>query len=159
MAKKKISKGSILVPVDFSPSAEMAVVHGAELADGLGRSLVLLHVVHDPGEAPGYYQLKGRKKLFKRAEDVAQDMLDAFVAATRNKLPDSRAMRNAQSMLVVGLPVTRILEIVERIQPWMIVMGSAGRTGLSRFLLGSKAEQILRLSPVPVTIVKAPLED
>ena len=36
----------------------------------------------------------------------------------------------------------------------MVVMGSAGRTGLSRFLLGSKAEQVLRLCPVPVTIVK-----
>ena len=43
--------------------------------------------------------------------------------------------------------------------PGGVVMGSAGRTGLSHFLLGSKAEQILRLSPVPVTIVKAPHED
>jgi nucleotide-binding universal stress UspA family protein len=40
----------------------------------------------------------------------------------------------------------------------MIVMGSKGRTGLSHILLGSKAEQIVRLSPIPVTIVKAQTE-
>jgi nucleotide-binding universal stress UspA family protein len=37
----------------------------------------------------------------------------------------------------------------------MIVMGSQGRTGLSRFLLGSKAQRVVQLAPVPVTIVKA----
>ncbi len=159
MAKKKTTKGSILVPVDFSPSSEMAVAQGAELADGLGKDIMVLHVVHDPGEAPGYYQVKGRKKLLRRAEDVAEEMLYAFVADAREKLPDSRALRNAQTKLVVGLPVTRILEVIDRIEPWMVVMGSAGRTGISHMLLGSKAEQILRLSPVPVTIVKAPHEE
>ena len=159
MAKKKMTTGSILVPVDFSPSSAMAVAQGAELADGLSKSLTVLHVVHDPGEAPGYYQVKGRKKLLRRAEDVAEEMLYAFVADAREKLPDSRALRNAQTKLVVGLPVTRILEVIDRIEPWMVVMGSAGRTGISHMLLGSKAEQILRLSPVPVTIVKAPHEE
>ena len=157
--KKKQPQGSILVPVDFSPISETVIAQAAEFADGLGKPLVVLHVVHDPGEAPGYYQVKGRKKMIKRAEDVAREMLDRFVAESREKLPDSKAMRQAESILVIGLPVTRILEVVDRIHPWMVVMGSEGRTGLSHFLLGSKAEQILRMCPVPVTIVKVPQED
>jgi nucleotide-binding universal stress UspA family protein len=67
-------------------------------------------------------------------------------------------LKKAGRKLVVGLPVTRTLEVVEQISPRLLVMGSAGRTGLSRILLGSKAEQLVRLCPVPVVIVKTPLE-
>ena len=59
-------------------------------------------------------------------------------------------------MLVTGLPVSRILEVVDRMQPHMVVMGSAGRTGLAHVLMGSKAEQVVRLCPVPVTLVTQP---
>ncbi|MDH3694421.1 MAG: universal stress protein, partial [Gammaproteobacteria bacterium] len=65
-------------------------------------------------------------------------------------------LKKAERLLVAGLPVTRILEVAKRLEPKMLVMGSAGRTGLSHFLLGSKAEQLLRLCPYPVTIVKLP---
>ena len=61
-------------------------------------------------------------------------------------------------LLVVGLPVTRILETAEKIEARMIVMGSQGRTGLKHIMLGSKAEQVVNLSPIPVTIVKAKKE-
>jgi nucleotide-binding universal stress UspA family protein len=61
-----------------------------------------------------------------------------------------------EGKLVVGLPVTRILEVVDRFKPFLVVMGSEGRTGLSHMLLGSKAEQVVRLCPAPVTIVKEP---
>ena len=158
MPKKKDPNGGVLVPVDFSPISEFVIAHAAELADGLDRPLIVVHVVHDPGEAPGYYQVKGQKKFMKRAEDIAREMLDKFVADAKARHPDSKALRNANSLLVVGLPVTRILELVSRLKPWIVVMGSAGRSGLSRFLLGSKAEQVLRMCPVPVTIIKTPEE-
>lgn len=59
-------------------------------------------------------------------------------------------------LLLVGLPVNRILEAAEKTGARMIVMGSQGRTGLARALLGSKAEQVVRLAPLPVMIVKTP---
>jgi len=157
MAKKKRRQG-VLVPVDFSPASAHVVAQALQLADAMGRPLTVLHVVHDPGDAPGAYHVKGRKKVLNRAEDVAQEMMQDFVAKSREAHPDSKAMRHADSLVVVGLPVTRILEVVERLKPWMVIMGSAGRTGLSRVMLGSKAEQVLRLCPVPVTIVKSPRE-
>ncbi len=55
---------------------------------------------------------------------------------------------------MVGLPITRILEVAEEIGAQLIVMGSHGRTGLPHLLLGSKAEKVAQLSPIPVTIVK-----
>ena len=51
--------------------------------------------------------------------------------------------------------MTRILEVAEKLEAIMIVVGSQGRTGLPHLLLGSKAERVAQLSPIPVTIVKS----
>ena len=51
--------------------------------------------------------------------------------------------------------LNRILEAAEQVKASMIVMGSRGRTGLPHLLLGSKAERIAQMAPMPVTIVKA----
>jgi nucleotide-binding universal stress UspA family protein len=151
---KKNNKQAILVPVDFSPHSETALVCAAELADSIGSDLVILHVVHDLNEAPGYYSVKGRDKQLRRMEDVAAEMLDEFFHTMQKKHPRMPALEQATTMLVVGLPVNRILESAEKISARMIVMGSQGRTGLARAMLGSKAEQVVRLAPIPVMIVK-----
>jgi universal stress protein A len=153
MTKEKQTR-PILVPVDFSNYSEAALVCAADLADMIREPLIVLHVVHDPGEAPGYYAVKGRKKQLHRLEDVAAEMLQEFMENVKKKHPGNMAIKNAQTELVTGLPVNRILEVAEKNHARMIVMGSQGRTGLSHVLLGSKAEQVVHLSPIPVTIVK-----
>ena len=153
MASKN-KNGPILVPVDFSPHSESALLCAAELAEALGSKLIVLHVVHDPGEAPGYYSVKGRNKQLRRMEDVAAEMLEEFIQKIRKKHSGQHALGQASTMLVVGLPVNRILESAEKIHARMIVMGSQGRTGLAHAMLGSKAEQVVRLAPMPVMIVK-----
>ncbi|MGB5442470.1 MAG: universal stress protein [Gammaproteobacteria bacterium] len=153
MTKKEGSK-PILVPVDFSVHAETAMVFAAELAEKLESKLVILHVVHDPGNAPGYYSVKGRGKQLRRMEDVAAEMLAEFLEKMQKKHPGLTALGHATTMLVVGLPVNRIMEAAEKVHARMIVMASQGRTGLAHALLGSKAEQVVRLAPVPVMIVK-----
>lgn len=144
----------ILVPVDFSPYSEAALECAAELADVLKAPLIVLHVVHDPGEAPGYYVVKGRHEQLRRMEDVATEMLDDFMKKIKKSYPGHSMLDKAETLLVVGLPVNRILEIAKKTNARMLVMGSQGRTGLAHVLLGSKAEQVVRLAPVPVTIVK-----
>jgi nucleotide-binding universal stress UspA family protein len=145
---------SVLVPVDFSAHSEAALLFAVECAEKMGASINVLHVIHDLGEAPGYYSVKGRKKQLRRMEDVASEMLDHFIQEIQNKHPDLAGLKNLEAILVKGLPVNRILEIAKKSNSRMIVMGSQGRTGLSHILLGSKAEQVVRLSPIPVTIVK-----
>ena len=153
MKEKKTNK-PILVPVDFSAHSESALHCAAELAETLGSPLVILHVVHDLGEAPGYYSVKGRNKQLRRMEDVAAEMLDEFFLKIQKTHSDLSSLKKATTLLVVGLPVNRILESAEKIDARMIVMGSQGRTGLAHALLGSKAEQVVRMAPVPVLIVK-----
>lgn len=149
-----INSKPILVPVDFSPHSKAALMCAAELAGTLGSQLVVLHVVHDPGEAPGYYSVKGRDQQLQRMEDVAADMLEKFTQTMKEEHAGLPALQQATTMLVVGLPVNRILESAEKISARMIVMGSQGRTGLAHAMLGSKAEQVVRLAPLPVMIVK-----
>jgi nucleotide-binding universal stress UspA family protein len=64
------------------------------------------------------------------------------------------SFKSLETRIVTGLPVTRILETAENIDARMIVMGSQGLTGLAHLLIGSKAEQVVRLAKIPVTIVK-----
>jgi nucleotide-binding universal stress UspA family protein len=81
-------------------------------------------------------------------------MMDEFVDRLRRDHPETPELQSPDTKLVVGLPVTRIVEVAEKTHAQMIVMGSQGRTGISHLLLGSKAEKIAQLAPIPVTIVK-----
>jgi nucleotide-binding universal stress UspA family protein len=152
--KEKGKNKPILVPVDFSSNSETALLQAAELAEKLDSDLVILHVVHDLNDAPGYYSVKGRGKQMRRMEDVAAEMLEEFFHKMQKKHAGLNALQQATTQLVVGLPVNRIMETAKKIHARMIVMGSQGRTGLARAMLGSKAEQVVRLAPVPVMIVK-----
>jgi nucleotide-binding universal stress UspA family protein len=154
MASSKDSN-PLLVPVDFSADSEAALVYASELATLLRTPLLVLHVVHDPGEAPGYYSVKGRRKHMRKLEDVAGDMLKQFMQEVSSRNPKMKAIANAKTKLVTGLPVNRILEVADKAKAGMIVMGSQGRTGLAHALVGSKAEQVVRLARIPVTIVKS----
>ena len=151
---EKAKKHPILVPVDFSAHAEAALVHAAKLADCLGAPLIVLHVVHDPGTMPGYYAKASKKKFLVHIEDAAGEMLDEFLASVRKKEPELKALKSAHSALVLGLPVSRILEVAKKEDAGIIVMGSKGQTGLKHLLVGSIAEQVVHLAPIPVTIVK-----
>jgi nucleotide-binding universal stress UspA family protein len=154
MSEKKAT-GPILVPVDFSTHSAAALRHACELASCIHCPVTVLHVVHDPAEMPGYYSKFTKKKNLTRMEDLAREMLERFLDEFKTRNPDLKVIKKAEVRLVLGLPVTRILQVAEKIHASQVVMGSQGLTGLKHVLLGSKAEQVVRLAPVPVTIVKA----
>ena len=154
----KDGKKPILVPVDFSGHSLAALLKACELADCAKQPIIILHVVHDPAEMPGYYNLVTKKKKIAHIDDLAQEAFDAFMQDAIKQNPDVKLLQKAQTMLVVGLPVNRILEMVDITKASMVVMGSQGRTGMKHLMLGSKAEQVVRLCPVPIMIVKEPLK-
>ena len=156
MAKKK-DKTILLVPVDFSSFSEETLVFASELAKCLSAQLLVLHVIHDPAEAPGFYAQKGKKKKFlKSMEEAAEEMMEEFLLKMRQAYPDQAPIEKAKPLLVVGTPVTRIVEVAEKKQAGMIIIGSHGRTGLAHLLVGSKVQRVIQLSPIPVTVVKTP---
>ncbi|MEE8481227.1 MAG: universal stress protein [Desulfobacterales bacterium] len=157
MAKKakKKDKNTLLVAVDFTPFSEEAMCFAGKFAEKLEAQLLVLHVIHDPSEAPGFYAKKGKKKDFlSNMEDVANEMMEEFLNKIRQDYPDLEAIQKATPLLVTGTPATRIVEVAEKKQASMIIVGSHGRTGLSHLLIGSKAERVVQLANVPVTVVK-----
>jgi nucleotide-binding universal stress UspA family protein len=152
---EKHNTGPILVPVDFSKPSEAALTQAVELARCLKRPLLVLHVVHDPGNMPGYYNQALKKKHLMRIEDSAAEMLEAFVKPFVKAHAGQMKHVQLESTLVTGLPTSRILEVAKETGAAMIVMGSIGLTGWKRLMIGSVAEQVVHLSPIPVTVVKA----
>ena len=150
--KPKVSP--ILVPVDFSPHSEAALVYAVRLARCLREPLLILHVVHDPGNLPGYYSQALKKKQVDRIEDRAGEMLTAFLATVAQRYPDLDEIQKPHSLLVKGLPSSRILEVAKQQGVGLIVLGSKGLTGLEHLLMGSVAERVLHLAHCPVTVVK-----
>lgn len=146
--------GPILVAVDFTADSKAALLWACHYGDCVNAPVIALHVVHDPGDAPGYYR-QADEDLLRPLEDVAADMMAEFVKKLQGDHPDVAPLKTLETVLVKGIPATRILEIATSRAVRMIVMGSRGRTGLPHLLLGSKAERVVQLAPMPVTIVKA----
>ncbi len=147
--------GAILVAVDFSEDSRQALVWAARQAALESAPLVVLHVVHDPAASPGFYHKPDENWLHPMI-DVAEEMMDDFIADAKARHPDLPSMASASVRLVSGLPAGRIFDVCEQTGARMVVVGSRGRTGLQSILLGSVAERVAQICNVPVVIVKKP---
>lgn len=159
-SSKRVVNGDnpILVALDFTADSQEALLWACDYAAYTSAPVIALHVVHDPGEAPGYYR-QADEDLLRPLEDVAADLMKEFLDKMQADHPDVEPLKKVETILVKGIPATRILEIAESTEARMIVMGSRGRTGLPHLLLGSKAERVAQLAPIPVTILKAKNHD
>ena len=137
----------ILVATDFSPCAAAAAEVGLELARALQVPLVLLHVYGVPG-AP----YEGFDTLV--VEDYARSLENAARIALNNEAMTLRGKGVVVStVLDRGTPWEQILEAAKNLEIGIIVVGTHGRRGLPRAILGSVAEKLARLSSVPVLTV------
>ena len=87
-------------------------------------------------------------EVITRVEDAAVNHLEADLKRARQIEP------SAQSMLKTGVPWAGIMDAIEETKPDLVVMGTHGRHGVERVMLGSVAEKLVRLSPVPVLTVR-----
>jgi nucleotide-binding universal stress UspA family protein len=138
----------ILVPTDFSEPAERALSMAVELAQAFKARVTLLHVWSIPNV--GY------------AEALTWP-IDDMQKAARKALEDVRARiakvhADIDMLAEEGKDWRRILDVAKERNADLIVIGTHGRRGLPRLVLGSVAEKVVRLSPVPVLTVGMPEE-
>lgn len=139
---------SILVPLDYAGCAAEVVIHAARLARAFESRVTLLNVIQPP---PGVHLDDPA-----HGKTVRQSLIDeatAELSALRHTFADPSRV---EIVTPFGDCVPTILDQIERTQASLVVMGTHGRTGLRRLVLGSVAEQVLRASPVPVLVVHAP---
>lgn len=150
-----IAKAPILAPVELSDGAVEVVTIAAEIAGCQDRPLVVLHVVNGNIEhnEDDVDELDLHPSL--SIADRADRQLQKTLSDLAEERPDLSPLREARVILVRGIPSLRILEVAENEGADMIVMGSHGRKGAARVLMGSVAESVARRCEVPVTIVKA----
>ena len=144
---------SLLVAVDFSKQSEAALEFAARLCKWSGCRLTILHVVHERGSEPGFYKRNGNFEQILPLSDIALRMMKEFIEDLRERHPELNCLDDAEIMTVIGLPENRILEVAESISVDLIVLGSNGRSMLSKLLKGSVAEDVVRKSQIPVHVV------
>ena len=143
----------ILVPVDGSSTSTRGLDEAIELAKLTGANLRLIHVVDaltfaTGSELYGAYAGDLIPKMREFGEQILED------ARTRVQ---KRGVK-VDSLLIDHLPNRLSDTVVEQARDWgadLIVIGTHGRRGVGRMLLGSDAEQIVRTAPVPVLLVRA----
>jgi len=138
---------AILCPVDFSDASRKAVQYAKEFALSMGSSVSLLNVVEPRPMAVDITlnYIPFEEDLQHAANEDMQRVLEEFQLAGLK----------AESSIEIGNPSDVILDKARELNVNLIILGSHGKTGLSRLLMGSVAEMVVRKAPCPVLIVKA----
>ena len=126
-------RAPILIATDFSPDSEAALIWAGEYSALTSAPLVVLHVVHDPADAAGFYR-SDSDDAPEPMSDVAGEMMAAFLQKMRDEYPDIAPIKNAEIELVTGLPPGRIVEVAKREGARLIVIGNRGLSGLTSIL-------------------------
>jgi nucleotide-binding universal stress UspA family protein len=137
----------LLVPVDGSATSNKALVHALQIARDGGRVLL----VHSADEL-----------AFVTGFEYSSDMIAVAQQAGRRVLADAAEIAKSAGVEVetkfIEFPEHRLGETIARLaDAWkadLLVVGTHGRRGLDRVLLGSGAEQIIRHAPVPVLVIR-----
>jgi len=138
-----MAQKTILFPTDFSLASDAALPHAEALAKQAGARLLIVHVEEPPlayGGGELYYGLPepSSERILKMLEEVKPK--DASVPFTHR--------------LTMGDPAGEIVRIAEDEGAEMIVLGTHGRTGVTRLLMGSVAEAVVRRAPCPVQVYR-----
>ena len=133
---------SILVPTDGSDAAHAALVHALVLARPYGAAVHVLTVV-DPSANPLAFGVEEVDELNRAAQTIVDDLVDAYVD---HAVEVHGAVRR-------GRPHRQILAYADEMGIDLLVVGRTGVHGVSRSLLGSTTDRLIRSSSIPVTVV------
>lgn len=133
----------ILIAVADDPTAEQASKTGLDLARTLSATVAFVHVVEIPVPIAGGAGIPGIEK-----DHVADESAQSAFARCGANAP-------AAKIVAIGAPADVIVKVAHEWSADLIVLGSHGRGGLARMMLGSVAESVARHAPSPVLIVRA----
>jgi nucleotide-binding universal stress UspA family protein len=135
---------SVLVASDFSEASSAALELAVAVAKANGADLTILHVVELPALPEGMPPVD----LITPMSEAASVKLGALLGAVLTRLPSAR------QLLAVGSPWEQILDSAGQVGADLIVVGTHGRRGMRHALMGSVAERVVRMAPVPVLTVR-----
>jgi nucleotide-binding universal stress UspA family protein len=141
----------IVVATDFSECAEEAGALARRLAAAPGSELIVIHVLTEvPLYGEGLFNIETARKVREGARKWAEGALEDWVGKAR------AAGLNARAALRTGVPHQEIVALAQDERADLVVIGTHGRGGIARALLGSVADRVVRLAPCPVLMVREP---
>ena len=144
----------ILCPVDFSDFSRHAVDYALTVAHWYGGAITALHVI----PPPVYIQPIAPAPLYPPIVFTPDD-LEQFRRETAMFVEAESGRAPIEAIVVEGDPAKEIARIAKELSADMLVMGTHGRTGFERLLLGSVTERVLRKAPCPVLTVPRRVPD
>jgi len=141
----------ILVPLDGSALAEVAIPAAIEMAGSKSSALLLVRAA-EARTLPGTDPIDAQIAAVQEAE--------AYLASVKEKL-EKQGLQKVEANVWYGPPASAIVEAAQLYKPGLIVMSTHGRSGLGRLIFGSVAESVLRGTTVPILLVRpneAPVE-
>jgi len=151
---KKIETASlkrIVVPLDGSKLAELALPHAAELARTLGLEIVLVRAFNLP--APVYSAEEytpNLEDLWEQVGKEAQEYVDERLRQLKGQ-----GLERVSAVSVQGFAADKIIDVARQKPESLIAMSTHGRSGVGRWVLGSVTERVVRHSDDPVLVVRA----
>jgi len=140
----------ILVPTDFSETADAALEYAKTLATDLGASLHLLHVFQDPDLIMPF----ANEAYAPPPPDIrVRELAAARTSLLKRMSPEDEDRFAGTHAIVEGLTAKEIVNYAEQYAIDLIVMGTHGRRGVAHLLLGSVAEHVVRTARCPVLTV------
>ena len=140
----------VLVPVDLSVHARRALAYAREIVEGTQAEVHLVHVVQSYPNYGAVDAPPAAESLTDAERQAAEDELRGLVGeVVGDDLPVSLHVE-----AVLGNPALVVLDLAERLDIDLMVLGSHGRSGIRRFWLGSVTEKVVQLAPCPVFTVK-----
>jgi nucleotide-binding universal stress UspA family protein len=137
---------SILVPTDFSAGSKRSLAYAMQLAETFGASLHVVHVLEDAFALAGYLEMYAPPGDYMEAA-----ARQAAVELEAELTPEQKASYSARLAVRIGKPVTEILGyLAEHPDIDLVVMATAGRGGVARFMMGSVTDRVVRSAPCPV---------
>jgi len=141
---------TLLCATDLSGPAAAAEAQALRLAVAMDAEVVFLHVaLETPLYREGPFSMADVQRVYDAQRRWAEDQLAARVRAA------AAAGVRARTVLTAGVPADAIVRVAKAEKAAMIVIGTHGRSGLDRFVLGSVAERVIRRARCPVVTVRA----
>lgn len=145
---KKFSK--ILVPIDGSENSMAAADYGIALAKKDNAKLVILNVIYTPASTFVYTKQAWFDEFLKKAKDEAEEWFDKV----RKNATENGVEFKTETVEELYSITAAIVKYAEKENADLIIMGSTGKTGFSRLLLGSVASDVLKHATCPVLVIK-----
>ena len=139
---------SVLVAFDFSETSMTALAYGENLARTFGGRLHVLHVADVIATSAAQFYPEGPGDPEVKATELAMNQLRALLSSRDDGRASTPAVRLSRS------PADEIVKYAREVHADIVVVGTHGRGGVSRLLMGSVAEHVVRNAPCPVLVVR-----